>query len=150
VQIEIDQSGKIEQTAVDTVIALSNDIQASVLLYKRTKRDLQKYFRASKKYRAFPYLVFSACIAFLIKEVNLSQSIVIDREYYGHEPYIEQHIILFLERLGVKGHPPIRFSLIGKSSNAHKFARKVGRKRVPVSRIIEAEKILALVFPTKK
>ena len=42
---QIDQSGKIEDTAKNTVIAFSNDIQASVFISKKTKRQVQEAFR---------------------------------------------------------------------------------------------------------
>jgi len=44
-KIEIDQSGKIEETNVDTVIALSNGVKFSVRIHRRTKRRLQEEFR---------------------------------------------------------------------------------------------------------
>jgi len=41
---EIDQSGKIEQTNLDTVIAFSDGGSFSILLKKSEKRKIKKYF----------------------------------------------------------------------------------------------------------
>ena len=38
--IEVDQSGKVEQLRLDTVVALSNDENFSVLLPKKLKREV--------------------------------------------------------------------------------------------------------------
>ena len=43
-QIEIDQSGKIDQTNLDTVIALTNGTKYTLLFKKRDKRIVEKEF----------------------------------------------------------------------------------------------------------
>ncbi len=43
-QIEVDQSGKIEQTSYDTVLALTNGVSYTILLKKKDKRALEKIF----------------------------------------------------------------------------------------------------------
>lgn len=50
-QIEIDQSGKIEDTSKDTVLALSNGTQFSIKISRNIKRELQNIFRKNKEPR---------------------------------------------------------------------------------------------------
>jgi len=47
--IEVDQSGKIEQTNKDTVLALSNEISYAVLIPARVKREAINLLRATGK-----------------------------------------------------------------------------------------------------
>lgn len=51
--IEIDQSGKIENTNKDTVIAFSDDTCGSILIKAVDKREIQKIFRDIGKSRIF-------------------------------------------------------------------------------------------------
>lgn len=44
-KIEIDQSGKIEQTNLDTIIGLANDRKVVVFLPKGEKRKIMLLFR---------------------------------------------------------------------------------------------------------
>jgi len=39
-RIEIDQSGKIEQTNINSIIALSNDVRGGVTLSKKNKKRI--------------------------------------------------------------------------------------------------------------
>jgi hypothetical protein len=56
--IEIDQSGKIENTSVNTIVAFSNSEFACVLLSAKDKRAIQKIFRQINKPRMYIYKVF--------------------------------------------------------------------------------------------
>lgn len=44
-KFEIDQSGRVEYTSHNTVLALSNDIQYSIIAPAKVKRQLQEMFR---------------------------------------------------------------------------------------------------------
>ena len=65
--IEIDQSGKIENTSKNTVIAFSNEIFGSILVKAKDKREIQKIFRKIGKPRIFVYRLFAILIFLLIK-----------------------------------------------------------------------------------
>ena len=65
-KIEIDQSGRIEETNRDTILALPSDISFSIKINRRTKRKLLEYFRRQGKPRLFTIKVFSAGLYFLI------------------------------------------------------------------------------------
>ncbi|NMB92525.1 MAG: hypothetical protein GYA31_02795, partial [Parcubacteria group bacterium] len=124
---EIDQSGKIEQTNIDTIIALSNNVKGGVILNRKVKHQLQDYFRRNKKSRIFSYIVFSVCIAILLKELKIKQKVIVDLEYLGHNEFIRTHVCLYLKRLGIKHPTTIFFASIGKHSPADNLANKIGK-----------------------
>ena len=148
-RIEIDQSGKIEQTNTNSIIALSNDVKGGVMLSKKTKRELQIYFREVKRYRTFSYLIFSVCVAFLIAKLEIKQKIVVDQEYFGHDKFIRKHILIFLRRLEIDYYVPITFESIGKHSPADDLANKIGKKEIKPTKNITFQEIINLVFPKK-
>lgn len=74
--IQIDQSGKIEQTSLDTIIALSNHDKYSITLSKRSKRLLQEIFRDLKKPRVFVYHTFSALIALVLLKTKPTKTVL--------------------------------------------------------------------------
>ena len=147
-KIEIDMSGKIEQTQLDTVIGLSNNIQFSVILSKRAKRSLQLLFRKQNKIATFPYFIFAVCTAILLALANPKHRITIDREYEGHEGLIKSWIMVCMGKLHRKV-PYIVFEHIGKSSPAHKLCSDVVSKKKKATKIIKVEDLIELL-PLKK
>lgn len=122
--IEIDQSGKIENTSKNTVIAFSNDIFGSILISAKDKRELQKIFRKIGKPKMFIYKLF-AILIFLLIEKYLYQikQIVIDEEYSGQFSLIKN---LLLQEIRKKQPnfltDNINIRRIGKKSKAHYVA----------------------------
>lgn len=47
--VEVDQSTKIEQTSKDTVLAFSNDEQVAILIPAQVKRQALAYLKAREK-----------------------------------------------------------------------------------------------------
>jgi len=120
-----------------------------VILSKKIKRELQIYFREVKRYRTFTYLVFSACVAFLIAEFDIKQKVIVDREYFGHDKFIKKHIAIFLNRLGINYHVLITFESIGKHSPADDLANKIGMREIKPTKNITYKETINLVFPKK-
>ncbi len=120
--IEVDQSGKIEQTHLDTVVAFRNDEQYSVLLKKKIKAEILIEYR--NKYKDIHYRLFAVLIFYCIKNyLHKIQLIVIDVEYENRDADIKKHLIRFIWKEYQnfdKG--LIRFSRIGKESRAHRIA----------------------------
>jgi len=119
VVVEIDQSGRIEETHRDTIIAAaSKNWQFTLRIRRSDKRLLQKCFRRQGRPKMFAITTFAYAVAYLINisKVELS-GIVIDIEYPGHEKTIKE--ILHSE---IKQPVQIRFQSIGKSSPAHTSA----------------------------
>ncbi|OGK38258.1 hypothetical protein A3F32_02955 [Candidatus Roizmanbacteria bacterium RIFCSPHIGHO2_12_FULL_42_10] len=147
---QIDQSGKIEQTNINTVISCTNEKHASIMLKKAVKRQIQKVFRAAHMEKLFPYLTFSALIAMLIKHIAPRHKIITDREYTGHEEQIKERITVYCELLGMKNIPPIEFGHVGKTSKTHQFGYKVAIGKEKPTIITNAIEVLKLLFGTKK
>lgn len=112
----IDQSGKIEDTSKDTIVAMANGSQHSVRLSARTKRKIQEIFRKQGRRKQFIYITFSALILALLENSN-ANTVYVDDEYPGHGEYICSNI---------KRYSNIQAYVIqvGKSSNCYKLAYK--------------------------
>lgn len=67
-QIEIDQSGKIEQTNLNTVIALTNGTKYTLLFKKKDKRIVEKEFKRRKFPKIFRVIVFANLVALVVKK----------------------------------------------------------------------------------
>ena len=122
---QVDQSGKIEDTAKLTVVALSNGLQKSIILSAKDKRDLQKTFREAGKPKVFSLQVFAALVYILLEKSQVKDNVItLDKEYPGHENLIKSYIVqLINKRKKVRLHEGnIRFGLIGKLSPAHNLA----------------------------
>ena len=128
--IEIDQSGKIENTSKDTVVAFSNKICRSILLPARDKRVIQTAFRSIGKPRVFVYKTFALLIFLLIKPyVHKITTMVIDTEYPGWEHLIKDYLLREMRRVRPGfNRGDIVFARIGKKSRAHKIAYRVARR----------------------
>lgn len=146
-KIEIDQSGKIEDTAKPTVIAFSNNKKGSIIFSANDKRYLQKIFREAKKPKQFAVQTFSTLIYLLLEKNKLStERIYIDEEYTGKNNLIRSIIIqLSLKRKKLKiDKEQIYFSQIGKTSNAHEVAYVALRKNKADNKI-KIKEVLNLI-----
>lgn len=148
-KIEIDMSGKIEQTHLDTVIGLSNDKKVSVVLPRKTKRKLEVLFRMSNTRRIYRYVVLAACIAILFELYLPRYKVIIDTEYLGHEVLIKNLIKTFLSRMQIKQYVHIEFSFIGKHSLAHLLCSEVASKKRKPTKTITEKELTELLFKKK-
>src|SRR3989344_4762437 len=127
-KIEIDQSGRIEETNRDTVLALSNGVNYSIRIHRRTKRKLLEDFRKQGKPKLFTIKVFSAGVYFLIKDyINKTDRIVIDIEYDGKSGLIKSMLTEYQSNKDEINEKVI-FKSIGRKSNAHILAIEVYRR----------------------
>lgn len=133
----IDQSGKIEDTAKDTVIAFSNSQIGAVILSAKDKRRLQEMFRRTGEPQLFVDYVFSALLILLLKPLKVN-NVIVDLEYPGHTKIID-----FLVSTEIM--IDIEWKCIGKSSQAHDIAYKVFAKKLKIARKVTAGEILKLV-----
>ena len=83
--IEVDQSGKIEQTHKDTVLAFSNEISYAVLIPARVKREAINLLRITGKRGKSLYIsLFAVALYQLLKgHLDRVDLIAIDMEYEG-------------------------------------------------------------------
>ena len=93
--IEIDQSIKIEQTAQDTILAMSNGVKRTILIPANVKRELidiqrrQGKSRNTARYRLFATGLFILLRPHLSKIIEHDEQIMIDTEYIGQESKIK-------------------------------------------------------------
>jgi len=145
-QIEIDQSGKIEQTSLDTVIALTNSISYTLLFKKKDKRQLEKYCRKFRLRKIYSVIVFANLISLTIKKSKVKKSILIDTEYIGYNNFIKK---IIQNKLG-KDCPTIKFGYVGKESKSDDLARKVAKSKIKPNHTTNSEEIFRLSFTNKK
>jgi single-stranded DNA-specific DHH superfamily exonuclease len=125
---EVDQSGKIEQTHLDTIIGMTSEsIEYSIKLPKSLKKQLQNTFRELKKIRSFSYIIFASLIATLLAVSKPQKRVIIDNEYQGHEEYIRSiinHLLKSFHRKTIH----FEFGYIGKSSRADQYCKEIVKK----------------------
>lgn len=150
---QIDQSGRIEQTNLNTILAITDkNTQIAVIFERKNKRIVQSIFRGQRKIRMFTIFTFSALIAILIKESAIGQNtILIDHEYLADEDFIKERILQYLQQLKVHTMPKIEFGHVGKTSTAHELAAKVAHQKKKANKIVDLKEIFELVLvPIKK
>jgi hypothetical protein len=145
----IDQSGKVEDTARTTVIALSNETQISVILKSSSKHRIQTILHELGKPQQYILLTFSALLAITIKTHSNCHSVTIDTEYLGHNDLIKEKTLLYLKQLGYPKTIDIRFGFIGKRSPAHILSALTAHHKRKPAKIVTATEVLKLIL-TKK
>lgn len=117
--IEVDQSGKIENTNKPTVIGFSNGKAKTIIILAIEKQKLQRRFRKNDKPNIFVYKVFAILITLLLKNEHLDQ-IIIDTEYIGQEALIKNYLLDLLRKNRKNiDKRDVCFKQIGKKSKAH-------------------------------
>lgn len=144
---QIDQSGKIEQTNKNTVIAYSNGKKYAVLIHARLKRQIQEIFRLHGFTALFIYYLFSVGVFYLLKSVREKSEIIIDTEYPGKDKIIKQFITNLLKNYSQPIHE-ISFARIGNRPPAHYAAKDVFDKKVKANRILSLEDFIKAIKKT--
>lgn len=144
---QIDQSGKIEDTAHHTVIAYANGGQRAVLITAKTKRQIQERFRQAGLPRLFIPNTFAAGLFYLIEPLEQCSSIVIDTEYPGKEKLISTILSRLLQMYEKPKHI-IRFARIGNRPRAHYAAKDVYDKKRKAERILSLAGIVKVLKKT--
>ncbi len=145
-QIEIDQSGKIEQTSYDTVLALTNNIKFTILFKKGDKRSIEKVFRKTKQYKLHIQIVFAVLLSIIIEKSKVKKSVLIDTEYPGYDKFIQK----IIENNLKDKCPTIKFGFVGKESKSDILASKVTHKKIKADYIVSKEEVMKLCFKNKK
>lgn len=143
-RIEIDQSGKIEDY-LDTVVAFRNKEQYTVLLQREIKTQILNKYR--NKYKDIRYRLLAILIYHCIKNyLDKVQLIIIDDEYEKRGIDIKKHLL----RLIWKDYPNfdkklIKFSRIGKMSNAHRLAYQTFIGKLAPNKILTKKEVEDLI-----
>ena len=145
--IEIDQSNKIEQTGKDTIIGLSNEKTFTILINRKIKRKLQEEFRKQGKPRLFVYRTFIAGVVLLIKyaQLNNLSEIIIDEEYFGNEKLLKSMFLEMWSRF-FEEISEISFERIGKKSNAHNVSYLTMKGKYKPDKVISFDTIRNLAL----
>lgn len=147
-RIEVDQSGKIEDTRVKTIVAYSNDTSYAIEIPATVKRETLQILRQRyKESRALYLKIFSVALYLLLKNIlDRAQDIVIDVEYQGKEEIIKGLLLERIRRIKPDFDKHlIRFARIGKKSTAHRKAYRVYVGREKPDRMIHATDLLELL-----
>ena len=148
IQVDIDMSGRIEETTRPTVLALANGLSGSILISASEKRIVLDTLRKMKPHWSTTYvhvIVFSTLLCLLLEDhLQKIGFVVIDPEYEGHEATIKDRVMNHLRRRGIEiRRDQIDFRRVGKRSPAHDLAIRVFRRKGSPDREISARYVLA-------
>lgn len=142
---EVDQSGRIEFTKEDTVLALSDGVGYTILIPSIVKRSCVRALRRRGFSGPTFYIqLFAVALFFLLKgQMEGHPQIAIDVEYEGKEAQIKEHLLNLLHRDGVSvERDQITFRHIGKKSPAHMLSLDTLRGRKEASRTLTEADLL--------
>jgi hypothetical protein len=146
-RVEVDQSGKMEVLKVDTALAFSDGIAASILIPAAVKREVYKRLKArGARHKKIVARMFAASL-FLLLEDHLEDitAVVVDVEYEGWNAVIRGLLLAHIQRVAPRIHKDqITFGYVGKKSPAHKMALVVFRRTCEPGKKITARELLAL------
>ena len=138
--IEVDQSGKIEDTATDTVLAFSNAEDFAILIPAEVKRAcIQELRRRGRRGKSLYRRVFVVGLFLLLKDhIQMCSLVTIDVEYTGQNAMIKGQLLNLLRGAGISVETErIRFDLIhrrrkrppvhDKAYNTHRGKQKPDR-----------------------
>jgi hypothetical protein len=140
-KFEIDQSGKIEDTSKNTVIAYTNGARATILITRKTKRIIQERFRRYGLTRVYIYLTFAVAIYFLIRNIKQKKEFLIDEEYPGNNKIIINFLRKLLETHKLPSHD-IEFKRIGNHPRVHYAAKDVYNGKRKADKIISEKELI--------
>ena len=128
--IEVDQSGKMGDLGVDTVLAFSNTFSRAIVVPGQVKRALLQKLRERGKSRTRATIQLFAAGLFLLLNEALDEvdQIIIDVEYTGYDADIRSMLLNWIWQTDPTFEKErLIFDFIGKDSSAHKLAVDVYR-----------------------
>lgn len=139
VEIEIDQSIKIEQSQQATTLAFANGEARVIVVPARVKQvAIRRLRRVGLTGSRATLWLFSAAIFLLIRDhLPKITRIIIDIEYQGHEADVRLILLNFI-RYQYPQYPArtIVFQQVGKKSPAHALAFKAHKGRVAAGQVV--------------
>ena len=147
-QVEIDLSGRVDQTTLHSAMAFSNGESYSVFLPASTKRRLLYILRK----RGYPgskiyYWVYCAMLFYLLKPyLRKIDTIILDQEYTGKENEIKSILKSIASKKNVLLDTDIIYTgQVGKKSRAHVRAIATLRDNRKAGKILSRDAILELL-----
>ncbi|GAB4462602.1 MAG: hypothetical protein Kow00120_29380 [Anaerolineae bacterium] len=146
--VEVDQSGRVDETNRATVLALADGMAYSVAISAGDKRECIQALRGrrwGKDPTTLYVLLFATLLYLLLREhAGKLDRVIIDTEYPGHEAIIKGHVLNLFQRSGVRVDPMIfSFQQVGKKSPAHALGARVFRGKAAPDRRLTAAEVLA-------
>lgn len=150
-KIEIDQSGKVEDTSKDTILAFSNRTKYAIKIPARVKRDLQTYFRQIGEPKLFIYKTFVVGLYLLVNPfITKITTALIDIEYSGQNELLKRMLGRLFTDFGYRyERANFQFQKIGKTSKAHGLAYEVFKGKLGEDKIISFEEMFVLIKKLK-
>jgi len=149
--VEVDQSGKVERTQTDTVLAFSNSRRYAIRIPATVKRAalhvLRQRHKLSASNKTFYLRLFTAGLYLLLRDhLNVLDCITVDIEYPGREADIRGMLLPLMRRTDPQ-YPSDRivFHRVGKKSPAHSLAWEVHRGKRRADRVITEKEFLDLL-----
>ncbi len=154
-QVEVDQSWKIERSGKATILAFSNHQEAAIKIPKDVKREAFVYLEDKfGRTKLNIFRIFAAGAILLIKKAGLSirnLSLLIDKEYPGREDEIRSMILEAGRKADLVFDPKlIHFVQVGKKSGAHFIAYGVHIGKRKAEFTAELQEITELLPWNKK
>ena len=131
--VEVDQSGKVERTQIDTVLAFANGRSYAIRIPASVKRQALEFLRQkprhAKNKKAMYLRLFSAGLFILLKDqLKMCGEIIIDAEYTGSDADIRGMLLTWIRQTDSEfAKSRLAFRQIGKKSPAHNLALAVFR-----------------------
>jgi hypothetical protein len=150
--VQVDQSGKVEDTAQDTILALTNGIAFTIRIPSTVKREcITVLRRAGITGKTMYNQLFATGLFFLLKDkIQELDKVIIDIEYIGREAQIKEHLVQLLRRAhGTVESQRIQFGYIGEHTAADEIARQTLHKKRKPDKVISLGMILG-EFKAKK
>ena len=147
IDVEVDQSGRIEVLTVDTALALSDAIQSAVLIPSAVKRKVWNELRArGVKAKMVSLRMFAAGLYLLLEDhLEKVRAVTIDTEFPGRDSEIKGLLLnLIYRRAPHFRKQQIDFQRIGRRSPAHHVAWLTYRGEREAERKVTAGELLRL------
>ena len=143
--IEVDQSGKVELLSINTIIACSNDKQYSIKILKKIKQKI--HYDYKNKIKQLKYKLFCIGVYYCVERfLTNSELILIDEEYYGRNNLIKSILLSYIRKKQPNFDSKIiSFGNLGKKSNAHHLAIETFREEHKPNEIITEKQIWKLL-----
>ncbi len=149
--VEVDQSGKVERTQTDTILAFSNSRRYAIRIPATVKRAalhvLRQRHKPSASRKTFYLRLFTAGLYLLLRDhLNVLDHIIVDTEYAGREADIRGMLLSLIRRTDPQ-YPSDRivFRQVGKKSPAHSLTWEVHRGKYQADHVVTEKELLNLL-----